>query len=186
MPKERIIGREEEIRRLKDCYESPLSQLIVLYGRRRVGKSFLVNQTFKDKFDFKLVGDYTLTKEAQLLNFHKELERKSKKTLSVPKDWNEAFWLLRDYLDFFKDKKSMSFFLMKCRGWTITNRVSCRHLSIFGTVSGLRKITLCLLPAALPLHGWLSILTTIRAVCLIARTAVYILNRLRLPKQKNF
>ena len=105
MPKERIIGREEEIRRLKDCYESPLSQLIVLYGRRRVGKSFLVNQTFKDKFDFKLVGDYTLTKEAQLLNFHKELERKSKKTLSVPKDWNEAFWLLRDYLDFFKDKK---------------------------------------------------------------------------------
>lgn len=111
MAKKSIIGREEEIRRLKRCYESKESQLVILYGRRRVGKSFLVNQTFDEKFDFKLVGDYKLDKEAQLLNFHEELKRKSKIEFPVPKDWREAFWQLRDYLDSFKDdKKHVVFF----------------------------------------------------------------------------
>ena len=68
MSKKIVIGREKEIHQLKRCYESKESQLVILYGRRRVGKSYLVNQTFEERFDFKLVGDYTLKKEEQLLN----------------------------------------------------------------------------------------------------------------------
>ena len=99
MAQKQIIGREKEIKLLQKCYESAESQLVVLYGRRRVGKSFLVNQTFEERFVFKLVGDYTLDKEAQLLNFHEELKRKTATDFPIPKDWREAFWQLRDYLD---------------------------------------------------------------------------------------
>lgn len=105
MSKKIVIGREKEIHQLKRCYESKESQLVILYGRRRVGKSYLVNQTFEERFDFKLVGDYTLKKEEQLLNFYEELKRKSRIKFQVPKDWREAFWQLRDYLDTFKDQK---------------------------------------------------------------------------------
>lgn len=108
---ENIIGREKEIHLLQRSYESTESQLVILYGRRRVGKSFLVNQFFDDTFDFKLVGDYNLTKESQLLNFHNELKRKTDIAFSVPKNWSEAFWQLRDYLSSFKDQKKRVVFL---------------------------------------------------------------------------
>ena len=69
-----IIGRQKEIQQLKECYASPVSQLIILYGRRRVGKTFLVNQTFDNKFSFKLVGDFNQNREEQLNNFYEELK----------------------------------------------------------------------------------------------------------------
>ena len=105
-----IIGREKEIRQLEKCLASKESQLVILYGRRRVGKTFLVNQTFGGQFTFKLVGDYTLKKDGQLNNFHEELRRKGG-TAPVPKDWQEAFYQLRDYLDGLDDgKKHVVFF----------------------------------------------------------------------------
>ena len=70
MAKELIISREYEKQQLQDCYDSKESQLVIVYGRRRVGKSFLINQFFNDRFDFKLVGDYRLKKEEQLYNFY--------------------------------------------------------------------------------------------------------------------
>ena len=111
MSKELIISREYEKQQLQDCYDSKESQLVLVYGRRRVGKSFLINQFFNERFDFKLVGDNKLSKEDQLYNFYDELKRQSKKDINVPKTWREAFFLLRDYLDEFKDdKKHVVFF----------------------------------------------------------------------------
>ena len=111
MAKELIISREYEKQQLQDCYDSKESQLVIVYGRRRVGKSFLINQFFNDRFDFKLVGDYRLTKEEQLYNFYDELKRQSGKIIDTPKTWREAFFLLRDYLDEFKDdEKHIVFF----------------------------------------------------------------------------
>ena len=57
MPKELIISREYEMKQLEECYSAKESQLVIVYGRRRVGKSFLINQYFDNRFDFKLVGD---------------------------------------------------------------------------------------------------------------------------------
>lgn len=111
MSLENIIGREREIGLLRDSYESKFSQLVVVYGRRRVGKSFLVNQFFNDDFAFKLVGDYMLDKKRQLRNFHEELKRKSGTGFPVPETWSEAFWQLRDYIDSLeKDKRHVVFF----------------------------------------------------------------------------
>ena len=47
-----IIGRKEEIRELERCEKSNKSELICIYGRRRVGKTYLVEQTYADYFDF--------------------------------------------------------------------------------------------------------------------------------------
>jgi uncharacterized protein len=103
MSKDLIIGREYEMQLLRECRESKESQLVLVYGRRRVGKSFLINQFFDNRFDFKLVGDNHLSKDEQLFNFCDELRRQWKRDITVPKTWREAFFLLRDYLDEFTD-----------------------------------------------------------------------------------
>ena len=95
----RIIGREAECERLKKCMESDQAQLIVVYGRRRVGKTYLVNQFFDGRFDFKLTGAYGESKETQLRYFSEELNRHSGSSLPAPKDWIEAFSQLRNYLE---------------------------------------------------------------------------------------
>ena len=75
------------------------SQLIIVYGRRRVGKTFLINEYFGNSFEFKLTGAYDQSKDIQLRNFTSELNRKSKKEWTVPKDWIQAFEMLRSYLE---------------------------------------------------------------------------------------
>ncbi len=57
-----LIGRKTEINLLKNSLESNLPELIVVYGRRRVGKTFLIRQFFKDKFAFYTTGIYQGTK----------------------------------------------------------------------------------------------------------------------------
>jgi predicted AAA+ superfamily ATPase len=49
---ERIIGRKEECMRLRACLERNEAQLIIIYGRRRVGKTFLINEYFDKRFAF--------------------------------------------------------------------------------------------------------------------------------------
>jgi len=51
-----IIGRKEEIRELEKCERSKKSELICVYGRRRVGKTYLVEQTYADYFAFRATG----------------------------------------------------------------------------------------------------------------------------------
>lgn len=53
---ETIIGRKEEMKRLAAAVSSPRAEFIALYGRRRVGKTFLINQFFKNQYAFKMTG----------------------------------------------------------------------------------------------------------------------------------
>ena len=41
-----MVGRTEEIKQLRRAFESPYSEFVSIYGRRRVGKTFLVNEAF--------------------------------------------------------------------------------------------------------------------------------------------
>ncbi|MBQ0008101.1 MAG: ATP-binding protein [bacterium] len=52
----KLIGRKRECKVLDDCMTSDRSEFVIVYGRRRVGKTFLVDQYFKGKFDFTFVG----------------------------------------------------------------------------------------------------------------------------------
>ena len=97
--KKSIIGRKKEYLRLDKCMRDDTAQLVIVYGRRRVGKTFLINQYFGNAFDFKLTGAYGEPKAVQLNSFASELSRKSRKKKIIPKSWTEAFEMLRDYIE---------------------------------------------------------------------------------------
>ena len=75
-----------------------IAQLVLVYGRRRVGKTFLINQYFRNAFSFKLTGAYNKPKTDQLQAFINELNRKTHRKMSAPKSWTDAFELLREYI----------------------------------------------------------------------------------------
>ena len=94
-----IIGRKQEIQELQRCYTSSESEFVVVYGRRRVGKTYLVREFFHQEFCFQLTGMYNQPKKVQLSNFAVTLERFSGEHRLLPSDWMEAFNQLRDYIE---------------------------------------------------------------------------------------
>ena len=80
---QKIIGRKAEQELLLECYESNKPEFVAVYGRRRIGKTFLVKQFFKEKFDFYFTGAYQATKKDQLFNFKMTLESYSKDTKNM-------------------------------------------------------------------------------------------------------
>ena len=94
-----IIGREYEQSLIKNYLESDKAELIAVYGRRRVGKTYLVKSIFANQFDFAFTGMYNVTRAVHLSQFQKSLERFSGRQIKRPKDWFEAFDALRDYLE---------------------------------------------------------------------------------------
>ena len=51
-----MIGREHEKKKLLERYERQKAEFVAVYGRRRVGKTFLIDETFEGKFTFKHAG----------------------------------------------------------------------------------------------------------------------------------
>ena len=85
-----LIGRENEQRELTRLKGSSQAEFVVLYGRCRVGKTFLVRTFFDDKFTFYCTGLAKGTRKQQLANFGKMLSEYGSQTIS-PKDWFDAF-----------------------------------------------------------------------------------------------
>lgn len=97
---DKLIGRKLEQAKLQACMESERSEFVVVYGRRRIGKTFLVRRFFKDNYAFSFVGKHEMGREQQLTEFAKELMRYSHSTF-VPqlKNWTEAFDALQRLLE---------------------------------------------------------------------------------------
>ncbi|MCB0596227.1 MAG: AAA family ATPase [Lewinellaceae bacterium] len=107
-----LIGRKKEIALLQEALESPKAEMIAVIGRRRVGKTFLVDTIYKDRIIFKQTGVRNAPNEAQLRTFTQAVEQLAGETLEVPRDWLDAFFLLRKHLEahISKDKKVVLFF----------------------------------------------------------------------------
>ena len=101
----KIIGRKYEQEVLQRCVESPRAEFIAVYGRRRIGKTFLVKQYFNDTFDFYISGIYKVPRAEQLKRWQSQLNKYSGKKRARPKDWFEAFDQLCDYLESMHMKK---------------------------------------------------------------------------------
>ena len=100
MNTKKIIAREAELQRLNECVESQSAQLSIVYGRRRVGKTYLINNYFDNNFAFKITGRYNCSKEEQLEAFMNEYMRKANPGKKpCIKKWMDAFNVLRDYLE---------------------------------------------------------------------------------------
>ena len=110
MSKKQFIGRSNEISILEACVNSQRSEFAVIYGRRRIGKTFLVNQTFKERFDFCYVGGHHLEENEQLQKFAEALKKYGKSSF-LPKlsDWFEAFNNLEQILEASKSSKKIIF-----------------------------------------------------------------------------
>ena len=98
MRSKKIIGRTEEIALLEEYYNSNKSELVAIYGRRRVGKTYLICETLEDRFDFDYIGKYKVAAKVQIGEFQKELNRLTKNKDGESKDWFEAFTHLKEYL----------------------------------------------------------------------------------------
>lgn len=90
--------------------KSDRSEFITVCGRRRIGKTYLIEQYFEGKFAFNYVGGHKLTKKEQLDNFKKALERYGK-GIKLPKvkDWFSAFDALQVILEHSRSKRKVVF-----------------------------------------------------------------------------
>ncbi len=86
----KIISRKEEKKELEYSERSKKSELICVYGRRRAGKTFLVEQTFRE-FAFRAVGLENGTARQLLKSFGQRLAEYGDDVKSAPKNWFEAF-----------------------------------------------------------------------------------------------
>lgn len=97
---EKIIGRAGELRLLKEYFSSGRSEFVAVYGRRRVGKTFLIRAAAKDAFAFYMTGSSESSLERQLLNFALAMQKYSKsEELQIAKSWIQAFNSLGRYLE---------------------------------------------------------------------------------------
>ena len=104
-----IIGRQEELRALKEAHESGYSEFVAVYGRRRIGKTFLVREAFDYQFTFQHAG---LAKEGirkQLVAFRDSLIEAGLTGFVTPKDWIEAFNGLKTLIRSSRKKKKVIF-----------------------------------------------------------------------------
>ena len=104
-----FIGRKNETELIRRYYDSPKSEMIAVYGRRRVGKTFLIKETMGEFFDFEFVGMYKTPAKIQRELFQKKLNSLSGDDKTAPKDWYEAFDRLSEYLLSLKKKKVVVF-----------------------------------------------------------------------------
>ena len=105
-----IIGREREIEILRTCTESDKAEFVAVYGRRRIGKTFLVKQFFGDTFDFYTSGIYQGSRRDQLALFNKQLNKYANSVYPQPNTWFEAFDQLEHYISNLQKDKVILFF----------------------------------------------------------------------------
>lgn len=100
-----MIGRESERKLLEKLYNSREPEFVAIYGRRRVGKTFLVKEQFKGRFAFWHTGLSPYDRERahllqdQLRAFHDSLLEYGLKEGKPPKTWMDAFSLLSALMD---------------------------------------------------------------------------------------
>ncbi len=79
-----IVGRKKEIETLKEIYNDNKSHFVAIYGRRRIGKTYLINEVFKNNILFHHLSDANGTLKEQLFAFKASL----KNCNYIPKEKN--------------------------------------------------------------------------------------------------
>jgi uncharacterized protein len=111
--KNNIVGRQEEINLFEECLQSDKPELVAVYGRRRIGKTYLIRNYFSENLQFEFSGSIDSPAEKQLYNFSIALSSydKSVKASMQPVHWPQAFVWLSRYLEKKRSpKKKVIFF----------------------------------------------------------------------------
>jgi len=105
----KLIGRQTELQALKRSIESDKAEFIAVYGRRRIGKTYLIKNALRDRFDFYTTGIYNGTKSEQLRFFNKQLCECSGMAYPMVSNWFDAFDQLKQYLSGLKRDRMIVF-----------------------------------------------------------------------------
>lgn len=112
-----MVGREREIKELNKIYDKKKAELVAIYGRRRVGKTYLIDETFSDRITFRHAALSPADLEskgllhAQLEHFYNSLELFGMEKTEKPKSWLDAFLLLEKHLQKIDDGSRQVVFL---------------------------------------------------------------------------
>ena len=104
-----IIGRKQEQKELLEAANAEYSKFVAVYGRRRVGKTFLIRETFNYSFTFQHTGLAKGKLKDQLLSFRASLQTASGKRYNQFKSWYEAFFSLEEWLGSLPEGKKTIF-----------------------------------------------------------------------------
>lgn len=105
-----IIGRDPEKHLLGEILASPEAELLAVYGRRRVGKTFLIRTTYAKHLAFEFTGIHHASLADQLKNFTQAIWAVAGVGVGRPANWSEAFAMLQLYLSpLLKQKKQVIF-----------------------------------------------------------------------------
>lgn len=120
-----IIGRTVEIQRLNRVFTSNEAEFVVLYGRRRVGKTFLIREFFEKQncIFFQTTGLQKGNLKKQLAHFADSLSELFTQGVSIktPSSWEEAFKILSQWVESITAKKKFVIFLDELP-WMATKR----------------------------------------------------------------
>lgn len=105
MPIQNIVGRKQQIRIFERVLSSGETEFIAVYGRRRVGKTFLIREYFGQRICFEIIGLYEAGLKEQLSNFAQSMKKAGNLNLPIPASWSEAFLQLESYYEQLKKKK---------------------------------------------------------------------------------
>ena len=94
-----LISRDKEKKILLDALQTEESQFIAVYGRRRVGKTYLVRQTYEKMLTFEHSGLANGDRKEQIQAFTASIRRAGLKTSAIPTNWLDAFELLKDLVE---------------------------------------------------------------------------------------
>ena len=104
-----LIGREKETNYLKSTLMDQESHFIAVYGRRRIGKTFLVRQSFDGRFTFEHSGLSNAKTKEQLQAFSSSLNEAGLSIKKRPNNWLEAFDYLKELIKKSNEKKKIIF-----------------------------------------------------------------------------
>ncbi len=119
-----MIGRKYERQKLDNLSFSNKAELLAIIGRRRVGKTYLIREHYKNQIVFEFTGTQYANKDNQLKKFTQKLSEYSNNPLGIatPKDWATAFIQLKTYLKNLRKSKQKSVVFFDEVPWIASKR----------------------------------------------------------------
>lgn len=107
-----MVGRESQTKEMAHFLKTKESSFIAVTGRRRVGKTYLIDEVYKDHFCLRITGIQDVETPLQIRNFTEKLAEYSKQAIvTIPESWQEVFILLKKYLQTLSKRKKHVIFI---------------------------------------------------------------------------
>jgi uncharacterized protein len=104
-----MVGRKKEIELLEKKYNSTESEFIAVYGRRRVGKTYLIRTQFENRLTFQFTGSANSTMQFQLMNFGLAIKEQYPQYEGKITSWIDAFQVLKTMIENHSASKKIIF-----------------------------------------------------------------------------